>query len=199
MMSRTRLFVTFCVVLLLAPLMTGCAHHMQAVSQDRIITAPEPGKSVVVFMRPGRYGGAIGSSVFEVSGEEPSLVGLVAAKSKVAYQVEPGEHLFMVVGESADFMSAQLEPNKTYYAFVEPRMGVWKARFSLRPIHAEEVESSRFKNWLNGCRWVEKIPSSDDWAKAHMASIKAKRKKFYDRWMERDVSERPRLQPQDGI
>ena len=197
-MNRKTLLLTLLVALLLTPLMTGCSHHMQAVPQDRIFTAPEAGKSVVIFMRPGSFAGAIGSSVFEVSGEEPSLVGLVAAKKKVAYQVEPGEHLFMVVGESADFMSAQLEPNKTYYAFVEPRLGAWKARFSLRPIHADEVKTSRFRSWVNSCRWVEKAPSADNWAQANMRDIKAKKRNYYKRWMDKDVSNRPRLLPQDG-
>ena len=34
-----------------------------------------------------------------MNNDKPSIVGIVAAKKKVSYEVEPGEHLFMVTGE----------------------------------------------------------------------------------------------------
>jgi len=150
-MNKKRSFSPYFAVLLLALLLSGCAgtvKNMRTVPPDRIVTAPEEGKSMVVFMRPSGLGFAIQSSVFEIKGDNPSLVGIVAAKKKVSYQLEPGKHLFMVVGESADFMSAELEVNKAYYALVIPRMGMWKARFSLKPIHADELNSSQFKQWI---------------------------------------------------
>lgn len=97
---------------------------MRVVSFDNVVDTPEKGKSLIVFMRPSSIGYAIQSSVFEVKGDDVHLAGIVAAKKKVAYQVEPGKHLFMVVGESADFMSAELEKDKTYYALVTPRVGM---------------------------------------------------------------------------
>lgn len=168
------------------------------VSPDRIVTAPEEGKSIVVFMRPSSVGFAIQSIVFEIKGDNPALAGIVAAKKKVSYQLEPGKHLFMVIGESAGFMLAELEANKTYYALVTPRMGMWKARFSLKPIHADELSSSRFSEWLEGCEWVEKSPASDNWASDNMASIQSKHKEYHTKWISKDLSERPKLLPQDG-
>ena len=122
----------------LALLLAGCAGtvtNMREVPAGEPAMAPEPGKSLVVFMRPSGFGFAIQSSVFEVRDNDPLLIGIVAAKAKVGYNVEPGKRLFMAVGESADFMTAELEPNKTYYVQVTPRMGLWKARFSLAPVH----------------------------------------------------------------
>lgn len=188
-------------LLLLALLVTGCAgsiKNMQVVSPDKIVTAPERGKSMVVFMRPSGMAFGIQSSVFDVTNKKPELVGIIAAKKKVSYQVDPGERLFMVVGESADFMSAKLDPNKIYYASVAPRMGLWKARFSLIPIHADELNSSQFLKNLEGCEWVEKTEESDNWANGNMPDIVNKKLKYYRKWMSKDISQRPRLLPQDG-
>ena len=44
------------------------------------------------------------------------FIGILSGKTKVAHLTEPGEKLFMVIGENADFMKATLEAGKTYYA-----------------------------------------------------------------------------------
>lgn len=188
-------------LLLIALILPGCAgtvKNMRSVSPEQIVTAPEEGKSMLIFMRPSTLGFGIQSSVFEIQEDSPALVGIVAAKMKVAYQLEPGEHLFMVVGESADFMSAELEANKTYYALVTPRMGAWKARFSLEPIHATQLGSSQFNEWIEACDWVEKSGASENWAHENMVSIQQKQKKYWETWMRKDISRRPKLLPQDG-
>jgi len=183
-------------------LLSGCAgtvKNMSAVPASEVVTSPTDGKSMIVFMRPSTLGFAIQSSVFEVKEENVSLAGIVAAKKKVSYELEPGEHLFMVIGESADFMSAELKPNKTYYALVTPRMGMWKARFSLKPIHSAELSSAQFKEWFQDCEWVKKSPASENWASSNMPSIQSKRKEYYAKWMSKDSGDRPKLLPQDGI
>ncbi|MCF6353813.1 MAG: hypothetical protein L3J26_01710 [Candidatus Polarisedimenticolaceae bacterium] len=200
-MNKKMNFSACFAVLLLALFLSGCAgtvKNMRIVPPDRVVVAPEEGKARVVFMRPSGLGFAIQSSVFEIKGGNPSLVGIVAAKKKVSYELEPGEHLFMVVGESADFMSAELIANRTYYALVTPRMGLWKARFSLKPIHAGELNSPQFKEWQESCEWVEKSPASDNWASSNMASIQSKYREYYTKWMSKDLSERPKLLLQDG-
>ena len=190
--------LTLFLIVLLLPGCAGTVKNMRSVSPEQIISVPEEGKSMVVFMRPSTLGFAIQSSVFEIQKDSPSLVGIVAAKTKVAYQLEPGEHLFMVVGESADFMTAELEANRTYYALVTPRMGAWKARFSLKPIHATQLGSSQFTEWIEACDWVEKTAASENWANENMVSIQQKQKKYWETWMSKDASERPKLLPPDG-
>ncbi|MCP3931148.1 MAG: hypothetical protein GY705_18850 [Bacteroidetes bacterium] len=191
----------FWALLFMALFLSGCAgsvKNMKAISDDMAVTAPAQDKALVVFMRPSSYGYAIQSSVFEIQNKKPSLVGIVASKKKVSYQVDPGKRLFMVVGESADFMSADLLPGKTYYANVVARMGVWKARFSLKPIHNKGLQTEKFKKWLNDCNWVELSPISDTWAKKNITDIQKKYNKYYPKWMEKDVSARPALLPADG-
>ncbi len=195
---NTLYFISLVLILFLS----GCAgsvKNMEAVSSENIVTTPESGKSLVVFMRPSGFGFGIQSSVFEVKGNDLQLAGIVAAKKKVTYQVNPGEHLFMVVGESADFMSANLEADKTYYALVTPRLGLWKARFSLEPVHYDETKSTEFADWLNSCEWVKISLESESWVNSNLDSIQTKRVEYYEDWMEKDANERPKLLPLDGL
>lgn len=189
------------VLLLLSFVLFGCAgtvKHMQVVPPGKVVDKPKNGNAVVVFMRPSTLGFAVQSSVFNVTGKKSELVGVVAAKKKVAYQVKPGKHVFMAIGESADFMYAELEKNKTYYALVTPRMGLWKARFSLKPVHANELNTDEFKEWVNSCEWVETNESSYAWANSNMESIKEKRAEYYQDWMEKAPADRPKLRASDG-
>lgn len=180
---------------------SGCAgkvRNMNVSSPNKKIEAPHKGKSKIVFMRPSSMGYAIQSSVFEINNNRPSIVGIVAAKKKVSYELEPGKHLFMVVGESADFMSATLEANKIYYALVTPRMGLWKARFSLKPVHSSELNSEKFNTWLNDCQLVEISKDTKKWANENSDSIESKYKEYYKDWIEKDASKRPMLLREDG-
>jgi len=127
--------------LILVVLLAGCAGpitHMRE-APGGVSTAPPPGKAVVVFLRPSSLGFAIASSVYELKAGGDAFVGIVPAKRKLVYVTDPGSTRFMVVSEAADFMAAELEGGKTYYALVTPRMGAWKARFSLRPVTAGEL------------------------------------------------------------
>ncbi len=180
----------------------GCAGsvvNMKEVPADQAVIKPVADKAKVVFMRPASLGWAIQSSVFEIVNEKPELVGIVAAKKKAAYTVDPGNHTFMVVGESADFMSAELEAGKIYYALVTPRMGFWKARFSLAAVSEGTHQSEQFKEWDNECKLVETIDSSYQWANSNMADLQQKYEEYYAVWMKKDEMDRPKLELNDGI
>ena len=188
--------------LFIAFVLSGCAgtvKNMQPYQGDPAKLAPEAGKAMVVFMRPSNLGFAVQSSVFLATEGTPDLVGIVAAQAKVAYQVDPGDHLFMVIGESADFMTAKVAAGKTYYALVTPRMGAWKARFSLKPVARPDQNRAELDAWLGNCKWVEKIPASDTWAASNIESIKKKQTRYYESWMEKGEADRPRLTSEDGI
>lgn len=190
------------ILVLIALLFIGCAgpvRHMREISDEQAGYAPSPDEALVVFMRPSGFGSAIQSSVFEIIGNDPVLIGIIAAKKKVAYNVEPGEHLFMVIGENADFLEANVQAGKTYYALVTPRMGVWKARFSLQPIHKYTPEADDLNGWIQDCRWVEKTIDSDQWAITHMPSIQSKKAKYMETWLQRPENQRPTLRLEDGF
>ena len=184
------------VVSLVGLLTVGCAgsiSHMSAVPNVNL--AASANEAVVVFMRPSGIGFTVQSSVFEVpDGQPASLVGIVAAKKKVAYRTAPGDHMFMVVGESADFMQARLEPGRVYHVLVTPRMGMWKARFSLEPVHV--AERAQLAAWQSDTEWVELNQESAAWAAENAADIESRRAKYFPEWTA--TAERPVLVPEDG-
>jgi hypothetical protein len=177
---------------------SGCAGSVTNMRPVAMVnTTPAPNESVIVFMRPSGTAFGIQSAVFEAPDGQPArLVGIVAAKKKVAYRTTPGDHMFMVIGESADFMQARLEPGKVYYALVTPRMGVWKARFSLAPVHV----ANRFDlpGWQAGTAWVEMDQSSGQWAAENAADVERKRAKYLAEWLGKAPFDRPVLAPEDG-
>jgi hypothetical protein len=119
-------------LLLLLGACAGTSQYMRDVAPEKANYTPKPDKALVVFMRPSSLGFAVQSSVFDVTDGSPVFVAIVSALTKVAHYAEPGERRYMVIGESADFMAANLDSGKVYYSLVTPRFGVWKARFSLR-------------------------------------------------------------------
>jgi len=196
MTRRTAIVLWFAALML-----SGCAGtvtNMKELPAARAPVASDPSKAMIVFLRPSGLGFGVQSSVFEVKDNVASLIGIVAAKAKVAYQADPGKHLFMVIGENADFMTADVLAGKTYYVIVEPRMGMWKARFGLEPVRKAAQEKAEFKSSLAECKWVGKTPASENWALGNMASIQSKRADFYPDWLKRPDAERPNLAPEDG-
>jgi len=186
---------------LLVSLLGACAgrsSYMKVVPDEAVSLAPGPGQATIVFMRPSGFGFAIQSTVFDVKGDENAFIGVVSAKKKVVFKTAPGEHLFMAVGESADFMKADLAPGKVYYALVTPRMGAWKARFSLRPVSAAELDSDEFKGWVEGCTYTENTEASLDWARNNAAGIQSKKVGYLQKWNEKAPEDRPFLRPEDG-
>ncbi len=189
-------------VLVISVMLGGCAGkptHMQVVPNEEASFAPTQDEALIVFMRPATMGFAIQSSVFEIIDDKPELVGLVAAKKKTAYMLKPGKHLFMVVGESADFMEANVEAGKVYLSVVTPRMGAWKARFSLDPVQKSEYDAKpeAFKKWLDSCEWVVNTPDAHKWAQENYPSISKKHTKYYKVW--KDKEEKPIMVEEDGL
>lgn len=168
-------------------LTAGCVSSDMSATTSNVPPPVPADKAQVVFMRPSMFGGAIQSSIYEVHGDNQDFIGIVSAKTKVAYNVPAGEHLFMVVAENADFMIAHVQPGKTYYALVSPRMGVWKARFSLLPIHNDpaakyNLNGQEFADWNKATNFVELNDGGRQWYQDNAASVSDKRKDYMVKW-----------------
>jgi hypothetical protein len=77
--------------------------------------------------------------------------------------------------------------SKTYYLLANPRMGVWKARFSLLPIHdlagaKYSTQSADFNKWMNETSWVNITPQAQQWYSAHAADIHARKIDYMRKW-----------------
>jgi hypothetical protein len=199
-----RLLTAIALLVLLS--LAGCATTSAVMAPSAAAAAvPEAGKAMVVFMRPSYYGGAIQSSVYDATHPAQEFIGIVSTGTRIAYQADPGKHLFMVVGENADFLNATLDAGKTYYVLVSPRMGFWKARFSLLPIHNDpsakySTRSADFAKWQTSTHWIKKTPAADAWYRDNAAEITAKRADYMQRWNTASAEQQAELTllPSDG-
>lgn len=166
---------------------------------DQPVTA-KPDEALVVMMRSSFLGRAISASVFDVTGSETKFIGIIQTGTKIGYPVKPGEHTFMVVSETADFMKATVQAGKTYYALVTPRFGAWKARFSFRPLRQGDLASSEFSGWDSSTYFVVNSPEALNWASENAADIAAKRAEYWPQWTNKPAHERAAqtLNPEDG-
>jgi hypothetical protein len=175
-----------CVLLITILAVQACTSaHLRPVANPQQAMKPQPGKALVVFMRPSSFGGAIQSTVYD--GEK--YISTVSAATRVAYQAQPGEHMFMVIGESADFLKATLSSDKTYYALVSPRMGLWKARFSFQPVRKSE-SMEQLNEWLNDTTLMEPNAEGLQWARENQYDITNKRNKYLSEWQNKDSAAR---------
>jgi hypothetical protein len=168
-----------------------------------VSTAPtaEVAESKMIFMRASGMGGAVAASVFDVTEPgEPKFVGVINRGNKLVYPVKPGLHTFMVISEAADFMQATIVGGKSYYALVTPRMGVWKARFSFKPLRGEELDGRQFASWNKGTRQVTNTPKTIAWAKDNAADIADKRDRYWPEWNSKPQTEKDAqtLRAEDG-
>jgi len=159
-----------------------------------------PGKAMVVVLRSSGLGFAVQSRIFDVTDIGTSLIGVVAAKTKVAYHADPGKCLFMAISESASFATADLIVGRThYYVEVTLRMGVWKAHFFLEHVPGDWTGLSEFRSFLSDCRWVENTAESRDLAVENPADIRSKQLEYYLDWVKQTALERPSLVAVDGV
>jgi hypothetical protein len=194
-------------LLLATAFFAGCATGRHSVADTATRYDIKPDKALVVFMRVSNVGGGISAPIFDSTGAGNELIAVLGPKEKVAYYCAPGERHFMVLGENADFMDARLEAGKVYYAIATPRMGVWKARFSLHPFKADAVEkefainSPQLRQWHSECHFVRPKPSAENYGVKSAGDIITRRGEYEPKWaamLEKDKQWR-RLVPADGL
>lgn len=171
-------------VLAFAFLTSACASsHMKEITEQQALSKVTADKSTMVFFRSSSFGGAVQSTVYDTTDGKTDFIGIISATKKMAHVTEPGKHQFMVIGENASFLEANMLPGKTYYARVSPRMGLWKARFVLEPV---PVREEGMEEEVNSCTWTEPLPSAFTWAKENDASIKARQAEYFADWEKSD-------------
>jgi hypothetical protein len=195
--AATRSFRPFLPLLFLA--FTSLAQDGRATG-----TAPVPaaGKALVVFFRPATgtafLDGARHTLFVVRDSQDPLPIGIGGGGSKVAYQADPGKHLFMVIGETADFMEAELLPDSTYHVTVAVAAGAWRARYQLRPTDAQDRASNDFKALLASAQWADSS-TAQAWAAANMPSIKRRQGQYYPAWRAKPEAEKPVLGPSGRV
>jgi hypothetical protein len=187
-------------------IISGCSSNLMQPANDQAINKAQTNQVNITFIRSSILGSAIQASVYDTTNNEIVFIGVISNSTKINYLTTPGKHRFMVISETADFMEADVTGGKNYYAIVTPRMGLWKARFSMYPIRnsssgAFTINSNDFKSWMKDTTLVTKNASADAWFTKNLADIKEKESEDMAEWKEKsaaDIAERT-LNPNDGI
>lgn len=187
-------------------LLTSCGASLMTIAPQQEMQKVESNESQVVFLRSAFVGSAIGASLYDVTDGNIKFIGMISNGTKVSYKVKAGKYRFMVVSEAADFMEADLTAGKTYYSLVTPRMGAWKARFSLWPIKNNpdadySSESKAFDDWKKDTKLVVNSDKSFAWYESNKASVQKKHNKYLESWKNKSEEDllRRTLLPEDGV
>ena len=186
----------------LATALEGCVRRsglMSSTGPPGAAVAPAAGKALVVFLRPSRYSGAVQAVLYDGD----ALVGISSVGTAINYQATPGRHQFMVVSDAADFLDAELGPDKTYFVLVTPEMGTWqarfwRARFSLRKLDPRR-QASEIARWRREARPVATNDRAVAWDREHRPGVLRKRDDDLRKWQAKPTDERPTLHSEDGV
>lgn len=183
-------------------LLVGCgsiSKHLVPVPEANIEQfQPTETEATVVFLRPSKLGFKIQASVYDIT-DSTHFIGVSSYPTKIVYKTTPGKKRFMVIGENGDFIEANLAAGKVYYVLVAPRMGVWKARFSLRSIDNIEIKTAKVAEWIQRCTYHENGPKAQAWYEKNAANIEKRKKKYLAVWESRDPLSLPSVEPEYGI
>jgi hypothetical protein len=199
---KTRLFA----LLAAALFATGCASNKMIDAPEQELVAPPTDKAQVIFIRSSFVGSAIQSVIYDATDGGAEFIGILSNGKMLKHVVDPGKHVFMVVSEAADFMEAELLGGKTYYAIVTPRMGAWRARFSMSPVRNGgpgefQYDSAEFRDWIAEAEFTQNTPDSYAWAEENHSSVLEKQAEYWEVWQQKsadDMAERT-MNPDDGV
>lgn len=181
-------------LIVLVGLLCSCASpYMTRVVDADVTLEPEAGKALVHFMRPSSLGGGIQSYLYD--GEQ--YIGTVSAGTRVSYQADPGEHLFMVTGDTADFMMADVVAGSIYHAVISAYPGFVTYRFAFRPVN-DQVADEELNRWFTGTREVVVNPKGEEWANDNEDRAAKFQKKYLPSWQRKDEADKQRLLDPSG-
>jgi hypothetical protein len=184
----------------------GCASSLMKPAEDPALPPLSADSSRVVFLRPSYWGGAIQTSLYDMTRQSPEFLGVLSAGRKIVHDTTPGAHRFMVVSENADFMDAQLAPGRTYYAVVGYRVGFWSGRFPLWPVKAAadapySLQDDDFEEWVEDAEPVVKTAAADEWAREHLGDVRSRYDASLPVWEQKSPEDRAArsLDEADGV
>jgi hypothetical protein len=152
-----------------------------------VTAAAADASSKLVFMRVSKQSSGTDAMLFDVTDAGgPRFIGTVGAAAKLSYPLNPGLYTFMVVGETAEFMQANIAGGKTYYALVIPKAGA--KRYAIEPVRQNEIGGKEFASWDRGTK-----PMSGGAGTYNAADAAEKRSRHWAEWVRKAESERAEL------
>lgn len=168
------------ILLVLVSLTAACLSipkgRMQAVPENTINT-PQAGKALLYFVRTSQYAGPVPADLYDGD----TYIGSITFGEYIAYHATPGPHMFMVVGETAEFMPSELVAGKTYYANVRGHLGIWKARFHFSPQNGN-LPQADLNIAMSSARQVTLTEEGRRWAAENAAEVRKLKAEHLPKW-----------------
>jgi hypothetical protein len=185
-----------------ATVFSGCAgksDYMQPAVLSQADTALTQDEAAIVFFRPSTFGFLIQAPIAEFADGELKLVSIVSAKSKVFYKTTIGKHFFIVGGEGNELLEADIEGGKTYYSYIQPQLGLVKARFAFKPVTDIALKSQDFLDDLNACTWHTNKPEAQAWFFENKESMLNKYQSALTKHQEAEPKDKKIILPEYGL
>ncbi|MBK5722635.1 hypothetical protein JGH11_17305 [Dysgonomonas sp. Marseille-P4677] len=116
---------------------------------NEILAQPSKGKCMVYIARRETAAMLVKFSMYDGD----IFLGKLAHKKYIAYECNPGQHVFIAKGENTFYVDANLEEGKIYVMDMKVKMGVISARVSLDPLDKShkkyEKEKKKFLEFIN--------------------------------------------------
>lgn len=109
-------------------------------------------------------------------------MGFLSAGRKVSYLTEPGEKLFMVIGENTDVMRAYLDENKTYYVKLSDHIGWARDHYYLEPVTLAQAPYAGVRGSQPRMTLVETTETSRSWVQDNQESVARKTNSALQKW-----------------
>lgn len=97
---------------------------------------PKEGNAVVYIARWAVGGYAAGFEYFH----NDQFIGKFVGNGYLRFECKPGKHLFWASSENKEFITTELQPNKTYIIRAKAAPGAFKMHASLKPITPADTE-----------------------------------------------------------
>ena len=161
---------------------TGCASKlMQPVAVSPAAGSLSNEQAAIVFYRPSFLGGGVQAPVVEAVNNDIQFVGIVSSGMKLLYKTTPGKHFFVVGGEGSNLLEADFEGGKTYYAQIDPKMGMFKPRFVFIPVTNADLKAEHFTKDMAACKWYANLPEGQTWFQNNYNSLMDKKNNAFEK------------------
>jgi hypothetical protein len=161
-----------CAFLLLLPACRMANKQMHPIEMTEEILTITPDEAAIVFYRVVDDG--VNAPIVEAAGEELRFVATVSGRSRALHRTKPGKHVYIVGGEGARMLDADLAPGKYHYVHVKTGMGLFKPDFTLIATEPLDLSETQWlaPNLADGNAWI--LDNANSWKRklAYARSLK---------------------------
>lgn len=167
-------------------------------SANQELAPPPTDQAQIIFLEPiNSIQGLFPVGIFEMNGENRTLLAITGAHSKAVLLFTPGQHTLMAnhSGMIAHFLDINVEAGKRYYVLLR---FIYAHGFQLRPIRPNgpsdySVQNKKFPNWVSSTKYVEKTADGEAFFSTNAEAVTKSQTKGWEDWLAKTQEQRNEL------